>query len=92
MCGRRCRRLCTLDVAYRCILHPLFQQIHDHAHLAAVAALASDHALNMAKNIMVIAVVAELLHDPCETPLRETQPFDVGAQVTCFLHPGSPSD
>jgi hypothetical protein len=79
-----------LDAAYNCILLPLFQQAHDDAQLAAVAALAGDDALDVAQDVVVIAVVAQLLHDPRETPLRQANPFDVPAQLTDFLHRVSP--
>jgi hypothetical protein len=40
-----------------------FQQGYDDAHLAAVATLAGHHPLNTAQDVVVIAVVPELLHD-----------------------------
>jgi hypothetical protein len=90
MCGRRCRALPNLDVAYNCIFLSFFQQGYDDAHLAAVAALAGHHPLNAAQDVVVIAVVPELLHDARQPPLREAEPLDVGAQVTVFLHRASP--
>jgi hypothetical protein len=93
MSGRRCRApLLGFDAAYNCILLPLFQKPHHDAHLAAVATFAGDHALDVAQDVVVIAVVAKLLHDPRESPLRQAKPFDVPAQLTDFLHRGSPSD
>jgi hypothetical protein len=92
MCGRQCRALLGFDAAYNCIFLPFFQQAHDHAQLAIVAALAGNDALDVAQDVVMIAVVAQLLHDPRETPLRQAEPFDFGSQVTCFLHRRSPSD
>jgi hypothetical protein len=92
MCGRRCRALRGSDTACNCIFLPFFQQAHDDAQLAIIAALAGDDALDVAQDVVVVAVVAELLHDAGEPPLRQTQPFDIGAQITIFLHSDSPSD
>jgi hypothetical protein len=92
MCGRRCGTPRGFDVAYNCIFLPLFQQAHDDTQLAAVTTFAGGDALNVAQNVVVIAVVAKLLHDPCEPPLRQAKPFDVPAQLTDFLHRGSPSN
>jgi hypothetical protein len=92
MCGKRCGAPVALDFTYNCIFLPFFEQAHDDAHLAAVAPLAGDHALDVAQDVVVIAVVAQLLHDARETPLRQAETFDVGSQITCFLHRGSPFD
>jgi hypothetical protein len=92
MCGRRCRAPLGFDAAYNCIFLPFFQQAHDNPQLAIVTTFAGDHALDVAQDVMMISVVAQLLHDPRETPLRQAEPFDVGSQIRCFLHRRSPSD
>jgi hypothetical protein len=79
MCGRRFGALALPDFSYRCIRHPLFQQAHDDTR-------------DVAQDVVMVAVIAELLHDPGETRLRKAQPLDVGAQITSFLHPCSPAD